>query len=117
MVCYIIVDGMQSHSQKGVVMMEFLQDTYYRNPGLCNVVIGLLIFGGLGRIAFWRKEEGMSVGGPLAVGLALLLTIAIIVWGDERNRSIREFGPWAVGLIILALIALGVHAFRKAGHE
>ena len=34
--------------------MDFLRETYYQNPGLYNVIMGLLIFGGLGRIAFWR---------------------------------------------------------------
>jgi len=97
--------------------MDFLQETYYQKPGLWNVVIGVLIFGGLGRIAFWRRDEGLRVGAPLAIGLAGLLTIAIIVWAYENGRTIQEFGPWAVGLIVLALIALGVHAFRKAGHE
>ena len=97
--------------------MDFLQETYYQNPGLWNVVIGVLIFGGLGRIAFWRRDEGLRVGAPLAIGLAGLLTIAIIVWAYENGHVIQEFGPWAVGLIILALIALGIHAFRKAGHE
>jgi hypothetical protein len=97
--------------------MNFLQDTYYQNPGLWNVVMGLLVFGGLGRIAFWRKEDGMRVGGPLAVGLALLLTIAIIVWAHEKGHTIQEFGPWAAGLVWGAIITLGISAFRKAGRE
>ncbi len=97
--------------------MEFLQETYYQNPGLYNVIIGLLIFGGLGRIAFWRKEDGLRVGGPLAVGLALLLTIAIIVWADENHRQIQEFGGWAAGLIVLAIMALGINAWRKSGQQ
>ena len=75
--------------------MEFLQQTYYQNQGLWNVVIAALIFFGLGRVAFWRKEDGLRVGGPLAVGLAALLTIAIIVWAHENGRTIDEYGPWA----------------------
>jgi len=59
---------------------------------LCHFVIGLLVFGGLGRIAFWRNEDGLRVGGMLAVGLALLLTIAIIIWADENGRRISEWG-------------------------
>ena len=38
-----------------------------------------LVFGGLGRIAFWRDEDGLRVGGMLATGIALLFTIAIIL--------------------------------------
>ena len=97
--------------------MGFLQDTYYQNPGLCNVVIGLLIFGGLGRIAFWRNADGMRVGGPLAVGLALLLTVAIIVWAGQNGRLIEEFGPFAAGLVVMAIIMLGVRAWTKSGRE
>lgn len=95
--------------------MEFLHDTYYQNPGLYNVIIGALIFGGLGRIAFWRNEDGLRVGGLLALGLAALLTIAIIVWADENGRRIEELGPWAAGLVIGAIITLGINAFRKSG--
>jgi len=97
--------------------MQFLQDTYYQNPGLWNVIMGLLIFGGLGRIAFWRRDQGLNVGGPLAVGLAALLTIAIITWAHENNREISEFGPYAAGLVIGAIITLGIQGFRKAGRE
>ena len=96
--------------------MDFLRETYYQNPGLYNVIMGLLIFGGLGRIAFWRDGYGLSIGGPLAVGLALLLTLAIIIWSEENGRTIQEFGPYAAGLVVGAIIMLGINAFRKSGH-
>ena len=95
--------------------MDFLRETYYQNPGLYNCIIGLLIFGGLGRIAFWRDYDGLRVGGPLAVGLALLLTLAILIWADENNRTIQEFGPYAAGLVVGAIITMGINAFRKSG--
>jgi hypothetical protein len=79
--------------------------------------MGLLIFGRLGRITFGRDRDGLRVGGPLAGGLAALLTIAIIVWAHENGRTIQEFGPWAAGLVCGAIITLGVSAFRKAGRE
>jgi len=94
--------------------MEFLQKTYYQNPGLWNVVIALLIFGGLGRIAFWRNQDGLRVGGMLATGLALLLTIALIVWAHENGRVIQEFGPFAAGMIVMAIVILGLRAFTKS---
>lgn len=97
--------------------MEFLQQTYYQNPGLYNLVIAGLIFYGLGRIAFWREDKGLQVGGPLALGLAGLLTIALIVWADEYGRRVQEFGPWAAGIVIGAIITLGLQGFRKAGKE
>lgn len=94
--------------------MEFLQETYYRNPGLYNVIIGLLVFGGLGRIAFWRNEDGLRVGGMLAAGLALLLTIAIVVWAHDNGRTIDEWGPFGAGLVTASIVMLGWRAFTKS---
>ena len=94
--------------------MEFLQKTYYQNPGLWNFIIALLIFGGLGRIAFWRNQDGLRVGGMLATGLALLLTIALIVWAHENGRVIQEFGPFAAGMIVMAIVILGLRAWTKS---
>ena len=97
--------------------MSFLHQTYYQNQGLCNVVIAALIFYGMARVAFWRRDDGLRVGGPLALGLAGLLTIALIVWADENGRRIQEFGPWAAGIVIGAVITMGLQGFRKAGRE
>ncbi|MCX5758749.1 MAG: hypothetical protein NTU83_09650 [Candidatus Hydrogenedentes bacterium] len=94
--------------------MDVLKDLYYPNQSLCHVVIGLLVFGGLGRIAFWRNEDGLRVGGLLASGLALLLTIAIIIWADENGRKISEYGHFAAGLITMAIFILGYRAFTKS---
>ena len=38
---------------------DIINDLYYPNQGLCHFAIGLLVFGGLGRIAFWRDEDGL----------------------------------------------------------
>lgn len=97
--------------------MDFLNSTYYQNPGLYNVIIGLLIFYGLGRVAFWRNADGLRVGGPLAVGLGLLLTIALVTWAHDNGRVIQEFGPMAGGLIAGAIITMGINAFRKSGQS
>jgi len=96
--------------------MDILRETYYQNPSFYHAVMALLIFGGLGRIAFWRNEDGLRVGGPLAVGLALLLSVAILIWADENGRKIQEFGPYAAGLVVGAIITMGINAFRKSGH-
>lgn len=95
--------------------MDFLHQTYFEHPGLYNVLIGGLVFFGLGRVAFWRDYDGMRVGGPLAIGLAALLTVALIVWAAENGRQIQEFGPWAAGIVVGAIITLGWQGFRKAG--
>ena len=94
--------------------MNILNEYYYPNQGLCHFVIGLLVFGGLGRIAFWRNEDGLRVGGMLAVGLALLLTVAIIIWADENARTISEFGSFGDGLVTMAIFILGFRAFTKS---
>ena len=94
--------------------METLADLYRDNPQLAHAVIGLFVFGGLARIAFWRNADGMRVGGPLVVGLALLLTVAIVVWADENRRCIQEFGPWAAFFVVEALLLLAFNARRKA---
>jgi hypothetical protein len=96
------------------VTVDILKDIYYPNQGLCHFVIGLLVFGGLGRIAFWRNEDGLRVGGMLAAGLALLLTIAIIIWASENGRAISEYGPFAASLVTLAILIMGYRAFTKS---
>lgn len=95
--------------------MDFLRETYYQSPSFYNCIIGLLIFGGIGRVAYWRDQDGLRVGGPLAVGLALLLTLAILIWADENGRTIQEFGPYAAGLVVGAIIITGINALRKGG--
>jgi hypothetical protein len=94
--------------------MDVLGDFYYPNQGLCHFVIGLLVFGGLGRIAFWRDSDGLRVGGMLATGLALLLTIAIIIWAGDNGRAISELGPFAAGLLVASVGILGFRAFTKS---
>jgi hypothetical protein len=94
--------------------MDLLQDIYHTHPGFCNAAIALLIFGGMGRIAFWRDQDGLRVGGMLATGLALLLSVALLIWADEHHRCIQEFGPWAVFLLIETIIILALNARRKA---
>lgn len=94
--------------------MDILTDYYLAHQGMAHLVIGLLIFGGLGRIAFWREHDGLNVGGPLAVGLALLLTVAIILWADENGRRIQEFGSFAAGLVVMAVGILGWRAFTNS---
>ena len=94
--------------------MNMLSDIYRMNPGFWHTIILLLVFGGMARIAFWRDPDGMRVGGPLAVGLGLLLTIALLTWADEHRRRITELGPWAALILIQAILLLAFNARRKA---
>ena len=68
----------------------------------------------MGRIAWWREADGLHVGGPLAVGLALLLTVALLKWARAEGRTIEEFGPLAAFVIVEAIMIMGWAAFRKS---
>jgi hypothetical protein len=78
------------------------------------VVILLLVFGGMSRIAFWREHGGLRVGGPLAIGLAGLLTLALLKWARMEGRDISELGPWAAFALVEAIIIMGWAAFWKS---
>ena len=94
--------------------ITFVENAYNQHPGLCNTIILLLVFGGMARIAFWREHDGLHVGGPLAVGLALLLTVALLKWARTEGRTIDEFGPMAAFIVIEAILIMGWAAFRKS---
>ncbi len=94
--------------------MNPLTDVYDIQPGLWHVVIGLLVFGGMARLAFWRDRYGMRIAAPLVVGLALLLTVSILSWARENGRRIQELGPWAALVLIQAIILVITNARRKA---
>ena len=94
-----------------IAYIEFFYDRY---EGLCNAVILLLVFGGMARVAFWREHDGLHVGGPLALGLAGLLTVALIKWANMEGRTITEFGPLAAFIMVEAVLIMGWAAFRKS---
>ena len=94
--------------------MNILSDVYGGSPDFWHLVMALLIFGGIGRIAFWRERDGLRVGGMLATGLALMLTIALLTWAAENHRRIEEFGPWAAFMVIWAIIIMALSAHRKS---
>lgn len=94
--------------------MNFIQDVYAPNSSLWHFVMAVLIFVGIGRIAFWRDYDGLRVGGMLATGLAMMLTIALLTWAAENHRRIEEFGPWAAALMGWAIIITALNAHRKS---
>jgi hypothetical protein len=95
-------------------MWTTIENLYAAHEGLCNVVILLLIFGGMGRVAFWREEGGLRVGGPLALGLAGLLTVALLKWASAEGRTVMEFGPLAAIMVVEAILIMGWAAFWKS---
>ena len=94
--------------------ITYLELAYDQHQGLCNVIILLLVFGGMARIAFWREYDGLHVGGPLALGLAGLLTLALLKWANAEHRTITEFGPLAAIIMVEAILIMGWAAFRKS---
>lgn len=91
-----------------------LESLYVAHQGLWNTIILVLVFGGMARIAFWREHDGLRVGGPLALGLALLLTLAALQWSREEGRRIAELGPLAAFVIIQAILIMCWAALRKS---
>ena len=91
-----------------------LESLYVAHQGLWNTIILVLVFGGMARIAFWREHDGLRVGGPLALGLALLLTLAALQWSREESRRIAELGPLAAFVIIQAILIMCWAALRKS---
>ena len=94
--------------------ITWVETLYSQHEGLCNTVILILVFGGMGRIAFWREHDGLRVGGPLALGLAALLTVAALTWARQEGRSITELGPWAAFVLVEAILIMGWAALRKS---
>ena len=90
------------------------ESLYTHHEGLCNAVILLLVFGGMARLAFWREHDGLRVGGPLALGLAGLLTVALLKWARVESRDVAEFGPLAAFVVVEAILIMGWAAFRKS---
>ena len=91
-----------------------IENFYDMHTGLCNAVILILVFGGMARVAFWREHDGLRVGGPLAVGLAGLLTVALLKWARVEGKSIIELGPWALFILLEAIAIMGWAALRKS---
>lgn len=77
--------------------MDFIRDIYQENPSFWNFAILILVFGGM-----------------LAVGLALLLTIALITWADDHAYTIKKIGPWAAFVLIQAILIMISSTRRKA---
>ena len=65
-----------------------IESFYSLHTGLCNATILILVFWGMARVAFWRDVDGLRVGGPLAIGLAGLLTVALLKWSRAEGRDI-----------------------------
>lgn len=95
-------------------MNTTIEQLYAQHQGLWTSVILILVFGGLARIAFWREQDGLRVGGPLAIGLALLLTLALLKWAAQNARTLSELGPWAAFVIVEAILIMAWAAFRKS---
>ena len=97
--------------------ITIIETFYDSHEPLCNVVILLLVFGGMARVAFWRDQDGLRVGGPLAMGLAGLLTVAMLKWARQEGHSIVELGKYAAFILIEAIFVMGWAAFRKSSRS
>jgi len=53
------------------------------------------------------------MAGPLILGLGLLLALGLAIWAEEHGRDISAFGPWALFLLIQAVLLTGFNFWRK----
>ena len=63
-----------------------------------------------------EKEEGLRIGAPLAIRLALLLRVSLLTCAEENRRCIQEWGPWAAFIVCQAILLLGWLAWTKSKH-
>lgn len=93
--------------------MSSLIQHYREYAGYWNLAIASLVFAGVARIAFWRERDGTRMAGPLILGLGLLLALGLAIWAEEHGRDIDACGPWALFLLIQAVLLTGFNFWRK----
>jgi len=71
-----------------------------------DAVIYMLIFLGLGKMVFGAKEKEHPGYRSIYIGLALMLTIGLLLFQGTRGFSILElFGPWTVTVLYFLVLA------------
>ena len=90
--------------------MDSLYRFYFAHSSLIDTLVCLSVFFGMARIAFWRRDTGFRVSGPLVVGLAFLLTISLIWWAGDRGYRMIDVGPLAVFILVEAVVILIINA-------
>lgn len=94
--------------------MHSLYDFYFTHSSFIDTLVCLAIFIGMARIAFWQRDTGLRVAGPLVIGLAFLLTISLIWWASEHNYRMLDFGPLAAFIVVEAVVILIINAAVKS---
>ena len=86
--------------------MDSLYRFYFAHSSFIDTLVCISIFLGAASIAFWRRDTGFRVSGPLVLGLACLLTISLIWWAGEHNYRMVDLGPLAVFVLVEAVVIL-----------
>jgi len=68
----------------------------------------------LARIAFWSYPERMSISWPLVCGLAIMLSLGLLSWAKEHDRTIADLGGYAGMLVLFVIIQMAFNFRRKA---
>lgn len=77
---------------------------------LALIFFSSLVYGGVGRRFSHRRSAA-----ALSVTLGVALAIGLMVWQQRMGVSIRDLGPLAAALAMLALAAALFHAFKQLG--
>jgi hypothetical protein len=99
--------------------MELTASAYIQatHQGFGHAYFPVLAFGGRAPVAFRREHDGLRVGGPLALGLALMLPLAALQWSREEGRRIALLDPFADFVIAQAMLSMCCAALRKGTRD
>ena len=82
---------------------------------LPDFALGFTFFTALSFAILSRRFEHQRSAAAMSVALGLALALGQIWWQYERQISLRQLGPVAVGLAVLMLAAVIHQAFRGLG--
>ncbi len=94
---------------------NFISDFYVNFNGIVDFILYFLIFGGAARLAFERKDaRDKRAGKILQVAVSLVLSFSLVLWEAQTGFNLLSVGPYALGLLVLAILFNVFMFYRKA---